>query len=300
MKYMALLVAVVSLSLVTGCTKVPPGYVGIKVDQFGSQKGVEDFPLKTGAVWYNPFTTDVEKFPTFLQTVIWTKNPNEGRVTDESISFNSIEGTPINADIACSVQILADKVPQIYMEFRQDPEVIMDGYIHNQVRDAFNRTASTMKAMDILGGSKSTLLDNVKAQLNKALNPKGFNFDMIGFSGELRPDERVKDSINAVIQQTQEANKAEAKVRQVVAEAEQAKDKAQGERDATIARAQGEAQAITTKAKAQADANELIGKSLANNPLVLQSIALDKWNGTLPTVTSGAVPFINVGSVTNK
>jgi regulator of protease activity HflC (stomatin/prohibitin superfamily) len=286
-KYMALLVAVIGLT--TGCTKVPPGYVGIKVDQFGSQKGVEDFPLKTGAVWYNPFTTDVEVFPTFLQTVIWTKNLNEGNAVDESISFNSSEGTTINADIACSVRITGDKVPQIYMEFRQDASVIMNGYIHNEVRNAFSRVASNMKAMDILGGSKSKLLDDVKTQLNTLLNPKGFDFDMIGFSGELRPDPRVSDSINAVIQQTQQANQAEAKVRQSEAEAKQVQ-----------AAAEGDAAAILVKAKAQADANELIGKSLANNPLVLQSIALAKWNGVLPTVTSGAIPFINVGSITNK
>ena len=157
-----------------------------------------------------------------------------------------------------------------------------------------------MKAMDIVGSGKATLLDNIKIELNKRLKEKGFEFDMIGFSGELRVDPRVSESINAVIQQTQDANKAEAKVRQVVAEAQQAKEKAEGEKNAVIARAQGEAQAITTKAKAQADANELIGKSLANNPLVLQSIALDRWNGILPAVTSGAIPFVNVGSITNK
>ena len=183
------------------------------------------------------------------------------------------------------------------MEFRQEPEAIMDGYIHNEVRNAFNRVASTMKAMDILGGSKTLLLDNVKLELNKLLNPKGFDFDMIGFSGELRPDPRVSDSINAVIQQTQAANAAEAKVRQVLAEAEQAKDKAEGEKQAKIKNAEGDAAAIMTKAKAQADANELIGKSLAENPLVLQSIALDKWTGTLPAVTSGTIPFINVAGI---
>lgn len=290
---MVLLVAVIGM--LTGCSKVPPGYVGIKVNQFGSQKGVDDFPLQTGMVWYNPFTTDVEKFPTFMQTVIWTQSRTEGSPTDESISFNSVEAAAINADVACSLKIDAAKVPHIYIEFRQHPEVLMHTYIRNEVRDVLNRTASTMKAMQILGTEKSLFLDNVKKELNTRLNPKGFSIDLIAFSGELRVDKRVTESINAVIQQTQDAIKAEQKVKQVEAEALQAKAKAEGEKQAAIAKAEGEAMATTTKAKAQADANKIVGDSLAQNPLVLQSLALEKWDGKLPYVNGGGtLPFINI------
>ncbi len=31
-----------------GCTKVTPGHVGIKVNNYGDQRGVDDFPLVTG------------------------------------------------------------------------------------------------------------------------------------------------------------------------------------------------------------------------------------------------------------
>ena len=50
------------------CTKVVPGYVGIKVNNWGSQRGVQDYPLKTGMVFYNPFTEDMYDFPTFMVT----------------------------------------------------------------------------------------------------------------------------------------------------------------------------------------------------------------------------------------
>jgi hypothetical protein len=32
-------------------------------------------------------------------------------------------------------------------------------------------------------------------------------------------------------------------------------------------------------------------------PMLIQYEALQKWNGTLPEVTTGAVPFINVDSL---
>ena len=299
-KYMVLLVAVVGL--LCGCTKVPPGYVGIKVNQYGQQKGVEDFPLMTGMVWYNPFTTDVEKFPTFMQTVIWTKSVTEGSPSDESISFNSVEGAAINSDVACSLKIDGSKVPHIYIEFRQDPLILMHSYIRNEVRDVLNRTASSMKAMEILGTKKSDFLDAVKKELNARLNSKGFTFDLIAFSGDLRVDPQVTASINAVIQQTQDAIKAQQKVAQATAEADQKIATSLGEQKSKINTATGEAQAITLKAEAQAKANKLIAESLAQNPLVLQSIALDKWDGKLPYVNGGgAMPFINVtGGSTNR
>jgi hypothetical protein len=46
---MLLLLAIAGASFfTTGCAKtIPPGNVGIVVNQYGSQKGVADFPLKT-------------------------------------------------------------------------------------------------------------------------------------------------------------------------------------------------------------------------------------------------------------
>ncbi len=43
------LLAVVLLSA-GGCTKVEPGFVGIKVKLYGRQRGVQDYPIVTGRV----------------------------------------------------------------------------------------------------------------------------------------------------------------------------------------------------------------------------------------------------------
>jgi SPFH domain / Band 7 family len=141
----ALLKLIVLAGLLCGagaCTKVEPGYVGIKVNNWGSQKGVQDYPLKTGMVFYNPLTEDMYDFPTFMVTRTWTQDINEGNPTDESITFNSIEGTQVNADVAITYFFQADKVPEIFVKFRAKPDVLTDGYIHNRVRDFLNREAS--------------------------------------------------------------------------------------------------------------------------------------------------------------
>lgn len=281
------------IGLVSGCTKVPPGYVGIKVNQYGSQKGVEDFPVQTGMVWYNIFTTDVYQFPTFQQNVVWDKAETKGSPGDDSVTFNSIEGAVINADLALAYSFEATKVPHIFVEFRTDPDAITHGYMKNEINNAFNRHAAQMKATDVFGTNKQVLLDMVMKDMNDKLGPKGFRFSLISFHGALRVDPRVQQSINAVLEASQKAIEAENKVRQSSAEADQAIQRARGEKESNIAKAQGEAQAITLKADAQAKANDTIRKSLS--PELLQSLALEKWNGVLPTVTGGGtVPFINV------
>lgn len=36
------------------CERIDAGYEGIKVNLYGSEKGVDDVSLVTGIVWYNP------------------------------------------------------------------------------------------------------------------------------------------------------------------------------------------------------------------------------------------------------
>lgn len=60
-------------------------------------------------------------------------------------------------------------------------------------------------------------------------------------------------------------------------------DQVKFEADQKVAEARGKAEAITIESNA-----------LRANPAILQLRALEKWNGTLPQVTSGAVPFINL------
>lgn len=265
-----------------GCTRIGPGYAGIKVDMYGSQKGVEDYPLQTGMVWYNPITTEVHKFPTFMQQAAWTKDVTEGSPTDESVTFNSIEGSSVNVDVSLQYQIEPSKIPHIFVKIRQDADNITHVYMRSKVRDAMNRHASTMKVTDIFGAKKEQLLKDVKSDLDKTLKEEGFNIDMISFISKFRVDPGVEQSINMTIQASQKAIEAENKVKQSKAEADQA-----------IEVARGKAKAIIMTAEANAEANALLTKSLT--PELVQYQALQKWDGRLPTVTgTGAMPFIDI------
>jgi regulator of protease activity HflC (stomatin/prohibitin superfamily) len=265
----------------TACTKVEPGYVGIVVNNYGSQKGVQDFPTAVGRVWYNPITEDVYKFPTFMQNVIWSKDTNEGSGTDESITFNSMEGATMNVDISFSYAFIPDSVPKVFVTFRKDEDHITHVYLRSILRDAFSRHASRMKAVDIFGAGKQPFLDSVKADVRAQMEHKGMLVDQISMVGAPRVDGQVAASINAVLSASQRAIEAENKVRQAMAEGEQ-----------RVAAARADSTAAVTTAAGQAEANRLLQSSTTD--VILRKMALERWDGVLPQVNSGAIPFIQV------
>ena len=256
-----------------GFAMVEPGNVGIVVNLYGRDKGVQDYTMKTGMVIYSRFTQRVYEFPTYMQNVVWTSDVNEGSPANEEVTFNSAEGAVIKADVGISYQIDADKIPVIFTELRQDAEYIKHVYMRMKVRDAINRAAITHKASEIYGEKKAILLDEVKKELSAVLRDKGFIIDTLAFVGELRVESSVKDSINLTITATQKAIEAQNKVLQSKAEADQ-----------KIETARGEAESITIRAEANAKANELLTKSVTPELLLYQ--AVEKWDGVLPTVVS--------------
>lgn len=278
---LAMLLAAV---LVVGCTRIEPGYVGIKVNQYGSQKGVEDFPLLTGRVWFNPFTHSVYEFPTYMQNRSWTSTSEWGD-EDESISFNSSEGATISADVGLNYTIQADKVPHIFVKHRQSVEVITQTYLRNKVRDALNRAGSQFKAVDIFGEKKQDLLDKAQNLLQEEVADDGFIIDTLTFLNAPQADVRVMDSINSVIEATQLAIEAENKVRQIEAEARQ-----------SVAKAKGESESVLMQAQAQAQANRLLTESIT--PALIQYKMLEQWDGVAPKVLGGGAEqlLLSVGN----
>lgn len=285
----ALLIAVLLAVFFIGpsiATRVDAAHVGIRVKLAGSSRGVQDIPIVTGWVFFNPLTEQIISFPTSVQNVVWTKAPTEGRSVDESITFSSGEGVNVNADIGLSFHIDPSKAPHLYLRFRQvDLLLLADGYVRNSVREAFNDEASRMPVQEIYGAGKGKLVAAVMTQLAKVLGKDGFLIDQLTINGALRLPENVAAAINRAMEATQNAIQAENRVRQVKAEAEQAVAEAHGAAEASRQRAQGEADAVLIRARADAKANEIIRLSTTGS--VLQYRAIERWNGRLPMFSGG-------------
>jgi regulator of protease activity HflC (stomatin/prohibitin superfamily) len=62
-----------------------------------------------------------------------------------------------------------------------------------------------------------------------------------------------------------------------------------------VATAKGEAESIQVVAQGQAKANDLLSRSIS--PILVQYKSIEKWNGILPQVSGGAVPFVDLSKM---
>ena len=272
------------LLLLTSCgyTVVEPGHVGIQINLSGSDKGVQDLPLKTGRIFYNPITETVLEWPTFVQTTTWTHEPDErGDTTDESITFSTKDKMAVNVDVSLSYSLVPERVPNFYVKFRSDDlDHFTHGFLRNVVRDHLNETAGKYPIDAIMGGNEAFITE-VRDRIQKQLEPIGVTIEQFGFIGAPRPPESVIASINLTTQATQNAIKIENELRASQAEAAKTVAVAEGKAKAAIAEAQGEAEANRLRTAS------ITPQILEWERLAVTKLAIGKWNGA-PNLISGS------------
>ena len=147
LKIGAIAVGVILLFLVLSffllrVTRIEAGHVGVEINLAGKQRGASEIPVRTGWVVYSPVTTQIIEFPTYVQTVKWTKDTNEGHPINEEMGFNSKEGMEIFVDVSLSYAIEPEKVTDFYVKYRvADMEMFTHGILRDVVRNSLNEVA---------------------------------------------------------------------------------------------------------------------------------------------------------------
>jgi len=269
------------LGALAACSKVPAGHVGVKVYLLGGDKGVDSEELGVGRYWIG-FNEELYLFPTFMQNYEWTADSRGGSENDESISFQTVEGLTVNADVGISYSIDPMQVTEIYQTYRRGVDEITDTFLRNMVRDALVKVASDKPVEYVYGAGKAALIETALQIVRDQVQSQGIIVSKIYWIGEIRLPDNVIGSINAKIEATQKAQQRRNEVEQAIAEADKA-----------IEVARGEAQSILRVAEAQAQANKLLAESITDE--LVRYRALEKWDGVLPRMTGdGAIPFIDV------
>ena len=250
--------------LFNSCERIDAGHVGVKVNQYGDNKGVDDVVAVTGMVFYNPITTKVYEFPTFIQ--------HKEYKGENSFIVNSKDGSEFSVSPIMNYSVQREKVPAIFSKYRRPLEDIEEGFLKTAVYDAF-RLATNKYTADELISNRAVFEIEVRRLLDGQLLKEGFTINQ--FTSNLIYPETFKRSIEAKNNAVQAALRAENEVK--TAEA-QAKIK--------VATAEGNAQAMLTSAKAEAESNRM--KQVTLTPLLLQLEYINKWDGKLPVY--GEVP----------
>lgn len=277
-----IVLALVLLGVLTACDSVPVGNVGIIVHKLGGNKGVDSDEVGVGRYWLG-INDELYIFPTFTQNHVWTKEKTEGSPNDDSFTFQTKEGLNVNTDVGIAYHIDPSKVSTVFQRYRKGADEITNIVLRNAVRDAFNKSASTVSIEAVYGAGKAALMEDVLKTVAEELRPIGIEVENVFLVGNMRLPETVVEAINAKIGATQKAAQRENEVAQAKAEA-----------DKVIETARGEAQSKLAIAKAEAEAIEVKGNALRNNPNVIEFEKVAKWNGELPQVMSGAIPMINL------
>lgn len=176
----------------------------------------------------------------------------------------------VHTDIVIQYNLSPQKVPTIYSQFglNVDDKILGPG-----VNEAFKAVTAHYNSEELI-----TKRDQVSAEILNHVRAKVAPFDIdvqgislvnFGFS----PD--YQKAIEAKVIATQMKQKAEQDLERIKVEAQ-----------SRIAQAEGEAKAISIQASAIQN---------QGGAAYVQLKAIEKWDGNLPNVMSGAMPFINVG-----
>lgn len=253
-----------SIFLMNSCERIDAGHVGVKVNMYGTGKGVNDVTECTGMVFYNPITTKIYEFPTFIQ--------HKEYKDDNSFVVNSKDGSEFSVSPIMNYSVQREKVPAIFAKYRRSLEEIEEGFLKTAVYDAF-RLATNKYTADGLIGNREVFEIEVRKLLEAQLLKEGFVINQ--FTSNLVYPDSFKKAINAKNNAVQAALMAENKVKQAEAEAK-----------IKVATANGNAEALLANARAEAESNRLRQQTLT--PMLLQQQWIEKWKGNVPTTQLGA------------
>lgn len=243
---------------------IPPGYVGIVVNMFGNDRGVEEHELSVGAHLVLPWKM-IYKFPIFEQNHLWENS--------QKFTFQTSEGLVVEADVGITYHLEANKIYLLFAKYRRGMDEITDVFIRNFTRDAINRFASKLKIEDLYGTAKEKFFDDVQNMVRHDLQDLGIIVERIYLVGNFLFPESVVKALNAKIEAVQRAQQRENELRESEAEAKK-----------QMAKARGEAESALIRARAQAESNKIVAESLTSELIYWQGV--QRWNGVLPAALS--------------
>jgi regulator of protease activity HflC (stomatin/prohibitin superfamily) len=247
---------------------IDAGNVGIKINLYGSDKGVDNVALVTGRVWYNTWTTKIIEFPTFVQQADY-----------EPFVMTTKDAAEFKVDPKLNYKLNDVDVPKIYRQYRRPLAEIQQGFLKTTLQDAYRMVGNSFTSDSIMS-NRGLFEDAVQNMLIKTLSRDGFKLEQL--TSALTPPASLRQMIDEKNESIQARLKADNQAKQAESEAK-----------VKIATAQGEAQSTLIKARAEAEANRL--KQSALTPMLIQQQWIDKWSGELPTYMLGSNTTTMIG-----
>lgn len=201
----------VAILMMSSCTIIRPGQVGVK-QKLGK---LSDRTYTQGAVFFNPFVTRVIKTNVQINDI------------ELSLSLPSKEGMSIVAQISILYRVDEKMVPQVIRSLGSDYEAI----ISNVFRSASADVCSQYFAKDMHSGMRSQIEDSIRKRMAETLDEQGILVTAVLMKSIQLPA-GLANSIEQKLQAEQDAMRMEFILQQERLEADRKIIEAQGTRDA--------------------------------------------------------------------
>jgi regulator of protease activity HflC (stomatin/prohibitin superfamily) len=257
----AIILTIASMGLVF----VQPQERGVVISAV-QPKGYREAPLQPGLNWIVPFFENVITYTISRQTYTMSIAPLEGQVQgDDSITARTSDGQEVFIDASVIYAINPDEVTQVHIEWQNR---YADDLVRPLARGVIRDAISQYGVEEVYSTQRTELTQMISTTMSQKLAENGlilveFVLRNITFSPEYAASVEQKQIAEQLAQQ------AVFVVEQRKQEAEQARQVAQGQADASVIRAEGEAEARIIQAEAEAEALRLISEALRNNPDML-------------------------------
>lgn len=247
--------------------RVDAGHKGVVVNLAGSERGVQSYQYRTGWVVYNTWFKQVLEFPTYQQHIEYD---------DQMVVTKGGFSATIKPSFNYSLK--EDAIGDMFQNLRVGVKEIEQGWLKNAIIGAVNDEANRWE-VDSIFNHRQAFENAIVTECNKRLT-KWFNVSQLRTN--ITPPESLQE---AIIAKTKSIQQAEAEEQRAIA--------AESTKRRKIAEAQADSAETIINASAAAKAIQLKRDKI--DPIYIEYIKAQAWDGKLPsTVAGGTGTFLNI------
>ena len=229
--------------------------------------------MQPGLRWVIPYAESVRTYSISKNTYTMSIAQLEGDLQgDDSIAARTADGQEVYIDASIIYSLDPTEVLNVHITWQ---DRYLDSLIRPTVRGVIRDAVSQFSVNEVYSTRRDELKSQIEEEMFKALEDNGlilsdFVLRNITFTTEYAASIEQKQIAEQLAQQ------AEYVVEQRTFEAEQARQVAEGVKDAAIIEAEGDAQSQVIRAKADAESLYLIAEVLELNPQLLNYRYIEK------------------------
>lgn len=204
------------------------------------------------------------------------------------ISAYSQDAQSMTASLTVQFRIQADKVLDINKQYGELD--VLTERIKAISEEKTKVVLASSSAMSLIE-TRSGLSANVEEAIKNAIGQYHIDVTMVAVT-DITFSEAFENTVEDKMIAEQEKLKAEYEKEKAIIQAEQQLEVAKKEAEAQLERAKKDAEATTVKAEAEANALQIVQEAWDTIPeevkqVMLQEMAIEKWNGILPETMVG-------------